>query len=154
MTDLDTLHALRHRSKTIQERSGTGLGTLLDDSWALLACPGRPKMSSRLALWRPGPVPSTSQSVSSLALTPQNRPTSIFPRSVVDLGSMFVNFRSNFQRFVNFDDERSTIKTQKKTRKITRSPCVWPVELACTTFTIHPTPCKPTLYTFSQAIPT
>ena len=71
-TPLAAPNLFGHDSRTVRERLGTGPEILLDDSLALLACPGRPKITPGTALGRPGPVTSAGWSVFKTAWSGQN----------------------------------------------------------------------------------
>ena len=81
------------------ERLRSALGMLLDDFWPLLAHPGCPKISSRLACACPNAIPSASGCVPERALDALNGPRSISRRFSSDVTRIFVDFRISFRRF-------------------------------------------------------
>ena len=91
--------ALERLTGKILERLRGGPGTLLDGSWPLLARLGRPKIGFGAAFGCPKAIPSASGRVPEIALGAQNGPRSIFRRFGVDLGWIFIDFRSIFRRF-------------------------------------------------------
>ena len=91
--------ALERLTGKILERLRGGPGTLLDGSWPLLARLGRPKIGFGAAFGHPKAIPSASGRIPETALGTQNGPRSIFRRFGVDLGWIFVDFRTIVRRF-------------------------------------------------------
>ena len=161
---LDTLTALSHGSKVVWERFRTSPGTILEVSQPPLARLWRPKIGPEVEFGRLGRVPSVSRRDPETILSARNCPRSNFhgfwsivDRFCIDLGSIFA--RPSHSVFCFFVARSlSTIDRQnRKKRKnelVARAFCVWPLELAHTTCTVHRTTCKPTLYTFDHASPT
>ena len=113
---------------------------------------------------RPERVPARSRNGSERSKPPKMEFSSIFRRSCpifdrfsVDFPSIFVrlarcDFCFFFARSLTAIDKQNT--ENRKNAQVSRPSSVWPFELACTTCTIHPTACGPTLYLFDQASPT
>ena len=87
-------NALGQHSVVVWDRLGTGPGTFLDGSWALLARRGRPRIGPGVAFCRPGPFLSASWRVPETALSAQNRPRPNFQRFFIDLDRFFIDLRS------------------------------------------------------------
>ena len=91
--------ALRRLTRRVLEHLRGGPGTLLDDSWPLLALPGRPKIALKPARAHLGRVPNASRRVPETALNTQNHPRTNFRRFFIDLAWFFFDFRSIFPQF-------------------------------------------------------
>ena len=90
-------NSFRALSERLLERLWGGPGTLLDDSWPLLARPGRPQIGLGAPFGRPQAVLSASGRVPKTVLSAQNGPTSIFRRFLVDLVRIFADFGPIFR---------------------------------------------------------
>ena len=106
--------------RTLLDRLWGAPATLLDGSWPLLARLGRPKIGFGGAFGRPKAVLSASRCVPEAASGTQNAPRSILRRIGIDLGWIFVDFRTILHRF-SFE-ARATKARKQNLKKRARDP--------------------------------
>ena len=107
---------------------GSGPEIFLDDSTALLACPGRPKIGLGAPFGRSKAVLSASGCVSETALVAQDDPRSIFRRYGLDLRRFSCDFSSIFARAACDEaiDSRSLASSRRGPRRwsnVSRNDC-------------------------------